>query len=153
MGIVTNQNSPILFAGLVTSGIPNVTGDGTTYTLVYDTESADTGSIFNAATGIMTADVAGIYGLQVSVLCSGLIAANTTFALRLQTSNIGEVIIQNWDSTAYTGGNAGGAGAVSFLMPAAATAKVELKISGNGSANVAVEARSMFSGQLLLDLT
>lgn len=45
----------------VAADINNVTGDGTEYTIVFDTELHDWGSNFNISTGVFTAPVAGVY--------------------------------------------------------------------------------------------
>jgi len=49
----------------------NVTGDGTTYTIPFDSELYDRNSDFNTGTGYFVAPVTGIYYLSASVLLVG----------------------------------------------------------------------------------
>ena len=49
----------------------NVTGDGTIYTIPFDTELFDRNSDFNTGTGVFVAPVTGIYHLSASVLLLG----------------------------------------------------------------------------------
>jgi len=65
----------------------NVTGDGTNYTVVYDTEIYDRGGDFNNSTYTFTAPVTGIYSLKGCVLLTGLNNAPTQLNISLVTSN------------------------------------------------------------------
>jgi len=60
------------------SSLTNVTGDGTSYTVVWNAEDFDIGS--NCSGGVFTAPVAGIYAFSVSFLLSQ-IASNHTSVL------------------------------------------------------------------------
>ncbi len=64
----------------------NVTGDGTGYTVIFDTVSIDQGSNYNNATGIFTAPVTGTYLITAQVAYNGLTAAHTGAFLLISTS-------------------------------------------------------------------
>lgn len=61
--LAANANSPNLtgFSAYVGSAITNVTGDGTEYDVVFDTEIFDTGGNYNNTTGVYTVPVDGKY--------------------------------------------------------------------------------------------
>lgn len=65
----------------------NVTGDGTNYTVIFDTEIADQNADYNNATGVFTAPVTGLVTLTAGVRLSGLGVANTGGSLSISTSN------------------------------------------------------------------
>ena len=65
----------------------NVTGDGTNYTVVYDTEIYDRGGDFNNSTYTFTAPVTGIYSLKGCLLLTGLDNDPTALNMSLVTSN------------------------------------------------------------------
>ncbi len=74
------------FLAYVNTTIPNVTGDGTLYTIIYDTEVYDQGSDFNLGTSTFTAPITGKYEL----LFQGMIVGGTVISaanLRTSTSN------------------------------------------------------------------
>ena len=76
------------FQVYLASQVNNVTGNGTLYTIAYDTEVFDQGSDYNLGTSTFTAPVTGRYQFQSAIRALGLVnlGANN-FRLRLETSN------------------------------------------------------------------
>ena len=108
----------------------DVTGDGTAYTVIFDTEVFDVGGNYNNATGIFTAPVTGKYLFVCVTLAFGIVAAHTVGTCYIQTSNR-----WYWDSNVNPF-NAAQNGYYSFSastiadMDAADTAKFILTITG-----------------------
>lgn len=73
------------FQAYVATTITNVTGDGTVYTVIFDTETFDLGGDFNLGTGTFTAPVTGKYFFQYTVLIVGGTAI-TAVASRIVTT-------------------------------------------------------------------
>jgi len=65
-GEITYPLQPAFFSYLAADK-SNVTGNGTVYTIPFDTESFDRNSDFNTGTGVFVAPVTGIYHLSASV--------------------------------------------------------------------------------------
>ena len=65
----------------------NVTGDGTLYTVIFNTEVYDQNADYNNATGTFTAPISGRYMINASAYFSGLGAGNTTCNLRVVTTD------------------------------------------------------------------
>jgi hypothetical protein len=82
-GNVTKPTN-VYFSLSMTTGPTNVTGDGTAYTVVWDTELYDIGS--NCSGGVFTAPVTGKYLLTTSVQLSGW-SDQTYFTPSIFTSN------------------------------------------------------------------
>lgn len=69
-GEMVNTSQPA-FLTYSNTGVTNVTGDGTLYTVIFDTEVYDQNSDFNLGTSTFTAPVTGRYHFCFSVLLSG----------------------------------------------------------------------------------
>jgi hypothetical protein len=67
---------PLVLAN-VSAQVPNVTGDGTLYTIIFNNETVDHGNNYNNATGVFTVPVTGYYEIKANVLLSAVIAAHT----------------------------------------------------------------------------
>lgn len=65
----------------------NVTGDGTVYTCVFDTEIEDTSGLYNNSTGVITAGWTGKYRICGSMQIGGLTSNNTSLILRLNINS------------------------------------------------------------------
>ena len=74
-GPVTAPLNPS-FNAYVGSDLLDVTGNGTTYTIIFNTKQHDTGSNFNTTTGAFTAPVTGRYYLHACVGVKGLVSAS-----------------------------------------------------------------------------
>lgn len=61
----------------ISAPITNVTGDGTAYTVVFDTVTVDRQSNYNSATGVFTCPRAGNYLITADVTLGNLAAGNT----------------------------------------------------------------------------
>jgi len=83
-GAVTMPTQPA-FLATATASQNNVTGDGTSYTVLWGTEVFDQASNFASPT--FTAPVTGRYQLNVTVGLSGLLTTHTNAYIQLTTSN------------------------------------------------------------------
>ena len=75
------------FLATAAGGTGNVTGDGTAYTVEYDTEIFDQNADFNTGTFTFAAPVAGRYLLCAQARMTGLSSAHTGTTLSIVTSN------------------------------------------------------------------
>lgn len=145
---MTNTSQPC-FAYYCNAPVTNVSGDGTNYTCLFQTQLFDQGSNFSSNT-TFTAPVTGKYQFNLSVLTQNNLAThNPNFRLVIN------------GSTNYVFGNYGGSFVANFLltgsivvaMNATDTATVVLQTS-NGTKTVGVygaagDPRTIFSGFLV----
>jgi len=87
-GVITAPVQPAFLACIGTT-LADVTGDGTVYTIIFNTETFDQAGDYNTGTGVFTAPVTGKYRLTAAVDIRGLVAAHTNFQLHIATSNHG----------------------------------------------------------------
>lgn len=82
--VITATNSGLInfpltsaFNAVATVDQDNVTGDGTSYTVVFNDVVKDQNSNYNSSTGVFTAPRAGLYHFACNLFCSAFIAGNT----------------------------------------------------------------------------
>ncbi len=145
-GRQTNSSQPAFFAYLGTT-VTGVTGDGTGYTIAYDTELYDRGS--NFASNIFTAPVTGLYHFDIGCLAQNVITAMQP-TLVLTTTTQTYDLVNN--GTSFTGNQSTGA-SITVLMNATNTAIVQIYYAG-GTKVVDVfggagDPRTFFCGYLV----
>jgi hypothetical protein len=86
LGYWTAPNQP-LFSAYQSASVSNVTGDGTLYTVICNTEIIDRNGDYNNATGTFLAPITGTYLLLTHILCVDIGAAHTGGYIRVITSN------------------------------------------------------------------
>lgn len=79
--------SPASFQAARSSIVTNVTGDGSDYTVVFDTSLYNVGSAYNTSTGVFTAPVTGKYLFSAAVLVTNLSSGHTIGWIALSQSN------------------------------------------------------------------
>lgn len=145
-GAVTKPLQPA-FLVYLSSTVQNVTGNGTVYTVAFDTEVFDRGGDF--ASNVFTAPVTGLYQLQAAVRLQGIVAS-TNIKVRVTTSNR---TYQTFNQV-----NAGTDQTITLPvladMDAADTAQVDVVVTGEGSDIVDVIGsgspyQTTFSGHLV----
>jgi len=117
------------FNAYLSTNQPNVTGDGTVYTIIFDTELFDQGSNYNNATGTFTAPVAGKYQFNVTV---DLIATTATggFINLVTTSRSYRLVAVKPSNVGTAGGDTGLSGSIIVNMSANDTATVTAQATG-----------------------
>lgn len=146
-GEVTLPKQPSFFAN-VGSTISDVTGNGTAYVVVFDTEVFDQNADFNNATGIFTAPVTGRYQFNTNVRTTQLGTA-TQVNIEIVASN--RTILQVDAFVASTFTTKGSTLSTLVDMDAADTAKVQITVIGTGADTADVVAAGLgatFSGFL-----
>lgn len=84
--------SQCAFRAILAADKLNVTGNGTTYTIPFDTEDYDQNADFNAGTGIFVAPVTGKYQLTLAVLLTGGGTKTTLYASIYNNTAVGSVL-------------------------------------------------------------
>jgi len=81
-----NTVQPAFSAALSTSTANNVTGDGTTYTIICNTEIFDQGSNYNNSTGTFTAPITGRYFFKIAAMATNLASGSDPYQLKIVTT-------------------------------------------------------------------
>ena len=93
-----------VFSAYVSANVPNVTGDGTAYTMIPNTEIEDRDGNYNPATGVFTAPVDGYYPFKALFSLYGISASHTQATLQIVTSNrTYQCVYPNPGAIAYNG--------------------------------------------------
>lgn len=136
-----------------TGNANSVTGDGTTYTPLFDTVDFDNQSNYNAGTGTFTAPVSGVYNIFATVNVSGVTVAMSQFNFGLFINGISYQLMGGNPFNMAHGGFFSATGSLSTFMTAGQTAVVHIALSnGTKVANVIGDAtqRITFFGASLL---
>ena len=108
---ITVKSVPICsFFASLTSSVNNVTGDSSSYTIIFDTAVNNLGSAYNTGTGVFTAPVTGYYQFNMTVNFSSLSNTHTAGRIRF---NVGGTRIQGITGNPY--GESAFAGLVSWV--------------------------------------
>lgn len=149
-GIQTLPLIPSFLARQVVDN-PNVTGNGTAYTVIFDTEVHDRNADYAIASGIFTAPVTGLYDFSAGLNLLALGSA-TSILLELVTSNRTYRLAYMAGANDVSNEQAVGGSVFCVDMDAADTATLLLTVSGTGSDAVDIDghtsATSFFSGSL-----
>lgn len=130
-GIINEPLQPT-FGAYQSPTVANATGDGTVYTIIFNSALYDQASNFNATTGTFTAPAKGIYTLASSVTLNTLGAGHTTGLLQIVTTNRTYTLYDGNIGAARDAANiATISGCVLADMSAGDTATVTITISGS----------------------
>jgi len=130
----------------------NVTGDGTTYDILWQTEITDTGNEY--ASSVFTATSAGKYLIAWHVATTGWASNNDEFMHWCVTSNLTKKCLR-YDGWAISGAGGGVTSQLTmgyanvFHLDAADTAKVQIQVSG-GSKVVDVQVDTQSANYLTI---
>jgi hypothetical protein len=123
----------------------NVTGNGTNYDCQFDSEISDVGSNFNTTNFTFTAPETGVYLLNCIIKVHGInVGVTDLIFMTLQTSNRD----YSWGYEGTDGREIASLRSISILadMDGSDTAKVQLRVTGNGSDTADFKTGSFFSG-------
>jgi hypothetical protein len=91
--LYTNTSQP-RFSAYLSATANNVTGAGTVYTIIADTELFDIGANYNNGTGIFTAPKTGVYFFEATARLTGMTTAMTFGALSIPHTSY-TIIMEN----------------------------------------------------------
>lgn len=92
---VQSKNNQPSFSAYLNAQANNVTGDGTNYTVICDTEDFDVGADYNTTTGAYTAAFEGKYYINFKGSFGGLTSSHTRAYMRIVTTD--KTVLKNFD--------------------------------------------------------
>lgn len=139
------------FSAIVGTTITNVTGTGTEYTVIFDSEEYDVGSNYNNTTGVFTAPTTGMYSFSFAVSVLGMLAASSSSYYFHQT---GSATIDYYGTFTTTSATTLGVSVVNgahiIKLISGDALSVKFLVSGEASDIVDVQAtNSKFAGVLI----
>ena len=130
-GFVSFATQPAVRA-CVTTTIPNVTGDGTNYIIIFNSTSTDQLSNFNTSTGVFTAPSAGIYYLSAIIGLSGIGADHTSMTARIFAgASVGDEFANIDPHAISPSGIFAASGSIIYPLNANDQAYVQVTVSGS----------------------
>lgn len=142
-----------LFSAYLSAAVNDVTGDGTVYTIVFDTEIFDRNSDFDIATGIFTAPVDGYYLLIAGCYMDEIDVAHNDVDFRIVTSNRSYRLLRGHPyNMARIGDDLQINGSAIADMDAADTATVSIDVDGGAKVVDILQSslNTFFHGYLLI---
>ena len=131
----------------------DVTGDSTSYNVIFQTERHDVSSSYDATTGVFTAPITGKYMFTSQVIYEGLTAGMTWGALGFWVngaSYVGGVSYVNPVAAAALGTFYSNQGTVIMNISAGDTVQVRIFVTGGAKVvDLNLQTASFFAGQLL----
>lgn len=134
------------FLAYPASGFVNVTGDGTTYTIAFDTEAFDYGSNFNTTTGQFVAPADGIYCFRYNITLDGITGSHGTYFIRADIAGTAFLMESGNAANVGAGGRLGSSGSCIMEMNATDTASIAINVAS--STKVVDVAASTLGGQM-----
>lgn len=141
------------FRASLSAKLNDVTGDGTVYTIPWNTETDQAGN-FNTSTGKFTAPVTGYYHFSTNVMLQDAsFTAFTKAELTLIAGSVTYYLYYNGDTAGFTNGTniyQTLSGSTTIKLTAGQTAEIAVSVSGSTKTiDVAQSVFSQFSGHLI----
>ncbi len=129
-----SQAGKQLVLATLTNPVANATGDGTSYTIVYDTAPVNTGTAYDVTTGIFTAPGTATYLISGAININALTAAHSTGLVVITTTPLNLTADRgNYGAMRATSG--GGAYSASFCgyasLTVGQTIQIVLQVAGS----------------------
>lgn len=142
------------FSAITDTTKTNVTGDGTSYTIIYDGELYDVGSDYDVATGVFTARRSGYYVFDASVRLENLVGGSTDAQFSIVTTD-GSYLLYKGALSKDSANQFSMSGSITTYMDAADTAYVVVTTSGGTLTDDVTDASSVprvchFSGTQII---
>jgi len=142
------------FMAYLSTNATGATGDGTTYTVIFDTVVFDKSSSYNNSSGAFSAPVAGVYQFDGAInLAAGTISTSTSFQVKLLTDGGSFYPIQINPNAGTISGGLTQSFSLKANMLGGDIAQVQVTVSGLIAATVAIGGSAnyitYFSGALL----
>jgi len=123
--------SSTTFFAYANASIVNPTGDGTPYTVIFDSTLNNTGSAYATGTGLFTAPATGMYHFDTSIAFNAIQATSTTVVIQFNGSAVSVRVLQfQGATTALVEGLLCYSGGVTIPMTAGDTMSVLVNVGG-----------------------